>query len=457
MTDIPTSTRRRRAPDAEVYEEPDAIADGDPADWPEVKHPWFEPHRKQKAAEAEESGKRRKEAEAANVSKPSLKASASPDAMAANDDKESHPKFTFTHVANLVAKVPEYHIYKRVETDALGFIVGAPGSFKSFFALSMALCVASGTPFYGSRVRQGTVFYIAAEGHNGLANRVDAWARKNGIDRSKVKVFTSDRGARFLDKAHAADVTAAIHELVAIHGPPSLIVVDTLARNLGPGDENATADMNAFIAAMDDLRGNWPGCTIIVVHHTGWDAKRRGRGSSAAFGAMDFEYILERKDKCSPVCVINTKMKEAAERADEWFALEVIDLGIVDEDGESVTSGVLIPAEGGDRDDASGEVKLNKDGKLARETYITAAAAHGIFDPEEGLQGLDLEHWREAFHKVHTGDNQEAKKKAFQRGRTALVDAGLMTVADDVYSTDDPTIRMEVVIGRDKRDGTGQD
>jgi hypothetical protein len=344
-------------------------------------------------------------------------------------DAEAGPKFTFTHVADLVAKAPEYHIHKRVETDALGFIVGAPGSLKSFFALAMALCVASGTPFYGSRVRQGTTFYIAAEGHNGLANRVEAWARKNGIDRSTVKVFTSDRGARFLDKAHAADVTAAILELAAIHGPPSLIVVDTLARNLGPGDENSTEHMNAFITAMDDLRGNWPGCTIIVVHHTGWDAKRRGRGSSAAFGAMDFEYILERKDKCSPVCVINTKMKEAAERSDEWFTLDVIDLGIVDEDGEPVSSGVLVPTEGSE----SGEVgKLGKNAKLARAAYITAAAGHGVFG-EDGLQGVSDANWRAAFYEATPDIKPGSQATAFKRSLGELKDAGLMAEHCGLY------------------------
>ncbi|MCL6251117.1 helicase RepA family protein [Altererythrobacter sp. KTW20L] len=388
------------------------------------------------------------EAEARQKKTEGGKAKAAPGA----GEKTERPKFTFTHVADLVAKAPEFHIHKWVETEALGFIVGAPGSFKSFFALAMALCVASGTPFYGARVRQGTVFYIAAEGHNGLANRVDAWARKNGIDRSKVRVFTSDRGARFLDKVNAADVTAAIRELVAIHGPPSLIVVDTLARNLGPGDENATSDMNDFIAAMDDLRGNWPGCTIIVAHHTGWDAKRRGRGSSAAFGAMDFEYILERKDKFSPVCVINTKMKEAAERADEWFALEVIDLGFVDEDGEPVTSGVLMPAEVGNSGDAP--AKLNKGTRLARDTFIEAAAAHGVFDPDTGFQGLNIEDWRTAFYTKHIGGKPGTERTAFNRGAAALMKAGVLTREGDVYSTANAEVKITIAMQRDKRDVT---
>lgn len=69
-------------------------------------------------------------------------------------------------------------------------------------------------------------------------------------------------------------------------GKPQLIVVDTLARNFGEGDENNTADMNAFVAAMDDLRSRYPGSTVLVVHHTGHAEKGRSRGSMAFKGAL---------------------------------------------------------------------------------------------------------------------------------------------------------------------------
>lgn len=406
--------------------------------------------------EADKEEKRRKKAD--DQKEMRVQVDSQPPRIGVREPEVERPKFTFTHIADLVPKCPEYWVYKRIETDSLGFIVGAPGSFKSFYALALALCVASGTPFYGSHVRQGTVFYIAAEGHNGLANRVDAWARKNGVDRHKMAVFTSDRGARFLDKESAADVMNAILELAAIYGPPALIVVDTLARNLGSGDENSTADMSAFITAMDDLRSNWSACTIIVVHHTGWDARRRGRGSSVAFGAMDFEYILERKkgEKEAPVCVFNTKMKEAAEREDEWFALEVIDLGFVDEDGEPVSSGVLMSTKGGNDDDAS--AKLGKNAKLALDAYVTAAAGHGVFGGE-GLQGVSEADWRAIFYEAIKGVQPDSRSKTFKRAKDVVIEAGLIADRGGLYLVLDPTIVMEINFKRDrpdKADRTGQ-
>nr|WP_231958989.1 helicase RepA family protein [Altererythrobacter sp. B11] len=227
-----------------------------------------------------------------------------------------------------------------------------------------------------------------------------------------------------------------------------------MARNYGPGDENATKDMSAFVAKLDDLRAAFPGSTVAVAHHSGHEGADRARGSIALKAACDFEYRVNKSgDTVKAIC---TKMKDAPERAPATFSLEDIDLGF-DPEGKPMGSAVLIPAEGDDSDDAP--AKLSRNAKLARETYVPAAAAHGVFDPEEGLQGVHAEDWRTAFYAKHTGDNTDAKKKAFQNGRKALVDKGLMTVTNDVYLTTEPVVRMAIVMqreGRDNRDGTGQ-
>jgi hypothetical protein len=50
---------------------------------------------------------------------------------------------------------------------------------------------------------------------------------------------------------------------------------------------------------------------------------------------------------------------------------------------------------------------------------------------------LHLEQWRPLFYAGHTGDNDNTKKKAFQRARESLVNKGFATVLDDQYSTRD--------------------
>lgn len=363
--------------------------------------------------------------------------------------------YTFTHVADLEITEPEFLIDGWVEKGTFGEIVGAPATLKSFLAIEKGCCVGAGMRFHGCEVEQGSVFYIAAEGRGGISRRIEAWARKHGVDRSKIRLFVSDKGARFLDPENAASVAQAILDLAAIHGPPSLIIVDTLARNFGPGDENSTQDMNKFVAAMDDLRGNWPDCVLIVVHHSGWEAKRRARGSSSNYAALDFEYILERKDKHSPVCVINTKMKEAAERADEWFMPEVIDLGIVDKKGELVTSIVLVPSEGSESDGAG---KLGKNGTLGRDAYITAAAVHGVWG-DDGLEGVSEADWRAAFYEVATGIQPGSRPRTFKRAQEELAKASMIAERDGLHLALDAAAIMEIDFKRgkpDKVDRTGQ-
>lgn len=53
----------------------------------------------------------------------------------------------------------------------------------------------------------------------------------------------------------------------------ALLIVDTLSR-YNDGEENSGSDMNAFLRAVDELRGD---ATSIVVHHTGHGNKAGDR------------------------------------------------------------------------------------------------------------------------------------------------------------------------------------
>lgn len=78
------------------------------------------------------------------------------------------PAFRFVPVGDLEYRDPEFLVDGLIETDGLGLIFGDPGSAKSFMAVDLALCVASGADFHGKGVKKGPVLFIAGEGHNGL-------------------------------------------------------------------------------------------------------------------------------------------------------------------------------------------------------------------------------------------------------------------------------------------------
>ena len=227
--------------------------------------------------------------------------------------------FHFIPAGQLEYQPPEFLIDGLIETDTLGLMFGDPGCGKSFLAVDIGLSVATGTPFHGRDVKAGPVFMIAGEGHNGLARRFAAWSAAKGISLADAPLFKSNRAAQFLDAESAAVVAGAVEGLAGQHGRPALIIIDTLARNFGGGDENSTSDMGAFIAAVDDLKARFCGCAVLIVHHSGHADKTRARGAMALKGALDCEYRVEKTE--ASICLVNTKMKDAEPPRDLHFTL----------------------------------------------------------------------------------------------------------------------------------------
>jgi len=148
--------------------------------------------------------------------------------------------FKFVAVGDLEYSPPVFLIEDLIETDTMGLLFGEPGCGKSFLAVDISLSVATGTPYHGAEVQQGAVFYIAGEGHNGLARRFAAWSKDRGVPLKDVSLSKSERAAQFLDGACDKALAGKVDALAETCGPPALIVVDTLARNFGVGDENST-------------------------------------------------------------------------------------------------------------------------------------------------------------------------------------------------------------------------
>jgi hypothetical protein len=347
--------------------------------------------------------------------------------------------FRFVAVSDLKFSPPEFLVEGLIERDTLGLVFGDPGCGKSFLGVDLALSVATGHPFHSAPVKKGAVFYLAGEGHNGLVRRFHAWAGERGRSLDGVPLFKSECGAQFLDRKSAQSVEYAISQLAAQHGRPAMVVVDTLARNFGPGDENSTEQMSAFVVAMDKLRTAWPGCVILIIHHSGHHDKERGRGSMALKAALDFEYRLIKTG--DTMRLTNTKMKDAEPPREMIFTLKNVPLA------EGARSAALVISEAYEEEGDKPQ-KVSRDAKLAKETFVEVAANSGT----EGDFKIDLEVWRVAFYGKHTGDSKATKRKAFERGRIALVDMKLIEAENDVYRCIDPAMRLAINTTRKQRD-----
>jgi hypothetical protein len=337
------------------------------------------------------------------------------------------PPFVLVRASNMKFAEPEYAIAGLVEVEILGMIFGKPGSGKSFIALDMACCVAAGVPYHGRDVLQGAVVYIAGEGHNGLKRRQMAWEKYYGVRLDSAPLYFSQRSTNLTDGTAADDVIAAIEGVAQIEGvPPRLVIVDTVARNFGGGDENSTKDMTAFVAGVDGIKHRFPGCSVLLVHHTGHGDGDRARGSSVLLGALDAEYRAEMEDKVFTLTC--TKMKESAEPAPLAFEAHTIEIGRTAK-GEAVTSlafeEIAAPAK------RTGRGHMSPANRLALDTFLSAKREAGVGD--DLAAGVHVDEWRKAFYAASTADNADAKKVSFQRARKALVEAGHLAVTDQVY------------------------
>ncbi|RSV17503.1 hypothetical protein CA235_02435 [Sphingomonas sp. ABOLF] len=313
----------------------------------------------------------------------------------------------FVRVADMMAQPPVFLIESYMEEDAFACLFGDPASGKSLVAIDMSASVATGHPFHGRPVAAGPVFYIAGEGKNGLRRRFAAWEAQHGISLADAPLFVSVAAVQFLDAPSAVLAAAAIDTLAAAHGTPRLIVIDTLARNFGPGDENSTADMNAFVAALDTLRGRYAGSSLLLVHHSGHGDKGRGRGSSVLRAALDCEYLVEKKG--SAVHLSNSKMKDTQPPPTMAFDLvEAADSVALEHTGT--------PA---------GTVTKMAAGETLALQALQAAMVDGVADDTT---------WREAFRARRPDDAKpDTTRRAFNRAKDKLIAAGMVMVDGDHY------------------------
>jgi len=177
---------------------------------------------------------------------------------------------------------PEPLVEDWIDKETVSAFYGPPKKGKTFAAIDLALCVASGTYWHGKQVEKAPVLYIAGEGIRYFGDRIDAWCVANNVSQSALdNSYFIKKAVNLLDKQQINDLQRLIlkHDI-------GLVVVDTLARCMAGGDENSSQDMGKAVAALDRLKFANE-CAVLVIHHTGKDKSRGLRGSSALLGAID--------------------------------------------------------------------------------------------------------------------------------------------------------------------------
>lgn len=232
--------------------------------------------------------------------------------------------------------------------DCLGVLYGPSSHGKSFGIIDMGMAIASGKDWHGREVEQGAVVYVCGEGKRGIIKRGAAWAKHYEMQLDTIPFYVSSRPVMMLEEAMLAEFKHQTIQLIEQIGRVSLVVIDTLNRNFGAGDENRTEDMTAFINACTDIQKTI-NASVVVVHHTGLQDTQRARGSSALRAALDVELAMEKTGSQSAngeefTRLTCTKMKDDEPFKPIVFKMQPLQVGEVEGQfgAEEVTSCVLV-------------------------------------------------------------------------------------------------------------------
>ena len=253
-------------------------------------------------------------------------------------------------------------------------VYGDSNSGKTFWALSVATAIATGTDCYGRKTDPGLVVYLASESPASIRSRMQAIKKFYGCNLENfamvpipINFYNGDQDAH--------DVIELVRAIEKIKVKPvRLIIGDTLARMSAGANENSGEDMGPVMARFD-LVATATGAAMMIIHHNGKDAAKGARGWSGIRAHIDTEIEVAEKDGTRSVTV--TKQRELPSKGDTiYFRLEVIEMG-VSKFGGAATTCVAIS------DDESNATKPHKKLTKHDENNRTAERAWWASGAEE--------------------------------------------------------------------------
>lgn len=360
-------------------------------------------------------------------------------------------RFQLTDSIELIkSKKPiEWAICGLLEESGMNQLSGKYASGKSFITLDMAFCLATGLDYHGIKVKQQPVIIVVGEGLAGISNRLKALQIGYGVKLKPGQLSLSTIAGNFTEIEQANIVKEAIHK-IAPEGVNATVIIDTLNRNFGAGDENSNKDMTAFISNLDNTLKDK---TVLIVHHTGHGDSERGRGASSLPGACEGEFLV-KKDSDGNFILTNKKQKNAEEHKPLTFKPRTIELDTVRADGiketslflESTVNAISRAKKTNDTYrnvlDALKRVCLNE-GKLPDEEL---KLQYGRFLKTDGSTQhvCFLKEWKTEAYKFISHDDKN-KHQTFNRIKDKILENGeAMFFNDRVWATGDLAMKINL-------------
>lgn len=222
--------------------------------------------------------------------------------------------FNLIPAAGLLATLPpkrDWVIQDFLPSKIVAAVIAAGGTGKSYLAMHIAVCVASGTPLFGrhqTRSAAKVIFISGEDDQHELQRRL----HKVMAELSPQARFLVSQNLQFIDLADSfelfternnkgeIDITK-IPGLICdqvinqIGSDIGLVIVDPVARFRG-GEENLAADATRFVQALQQIRDQL-NTSVLCLHHVNKGAGAGGnqnnaRGSSAFIDGVRLVFQL---------------------------------------------------------------------------------------------------------------------------------------------------------------------
>lgn len=297
-------------------------------------------------------------------------------------------------------------------------ISGLPGTGKSVVVTDIACHIAAGMDWHGVKVKQGLVVYVAAERKKLTERRMMAF--RHHYDAHNVPLLVVGGRLDFTkDLKDANDLIAAIRAAETVTEMKCVwVIIDTLTRVFGAGDQNASKDMTRFVQSCDQILAETK-AHVTAIHHSAWSGER-GKGAIDLDGAVDASFMVKKEGNKHKLVCDGTNDGEEGDVL--CFTMKSVQIG-QDEDGAPTTAPVVVKESGEDGVSSMAQnlthatralsilVEMTKDGT---ETPATAGL------PKEG-KIVPEESWRDAFYDALGDMLQPTKQATFTRVKKALM------------------------------------
>jgi hypothetical protein len=295
--------------------------------------------------------------------------------------------------------------------------------------------------------QQGAVLYICGEGFGGMGARIKACQIHHSTPKgAPIYVIRHQLNLR----SSAEDFNAlmmAVVQLVETTGIEfQLLIIDTLARAFGGGNENDSDALGSFITSMGKIQ-EFLACALMVLHHSGKDLAKGLRGHSSLLGAVDTQLEILRFEDQAKGIISLTKQKDGQDGIRHGFEMVEIEISSSSLGFDPVVS-LAVQASDEAVNQASKKAKNNagkgRNQSIAMESLGNVIKQKGIQKIVEGKLRtvVNLDDWRTEFRskKGVTDDSTTLEKKAFDkawsRAQERMQDIGEVGIRDKLVWLD---------------------